>query len=55
MRSFSEIKSKPEAIFPSLAPIFSKQEEMAAGHKLRGSALHNFMLRAQGGDIIEGL
>ena len=55
MRSFSEIKSKPEEIFPSLAPIFGSRKEEAAGKKLLGSAMHAFMLKARGGDTIKGL
>lgn len=55
MRSFSEIKSKPQEIFPSLIPIFKHQEEAGAGEKLRGSSLHDFMRKAKGGDTISGL
>jgi len=55
MRSFSELKSKPEDVFPSLGPIFGSKRDEAAGKKLLGSAFHTFMLKAKGGAVIEGL
>jgi hypothetical protein len=55
MSSFSEIKKKPEEIFPTLQPIFKGEKEATIGEKLNGSVMLSYMLKAKGGDQIKGI
>jgi hypothetical protein len=52
MSSFAEIKKKPDEIFPSLIPIFAKRSDRSAGDSLKGTMMHDLMLKAKGGKMI---
>jgi hypothetical protein len=56
--AFSEIKKKPEEIFPRLKPIFNKDKEakdkgQISLANLENSPMYQSMLNAKGGKIIE--